>query len=235
MPFGCTCLCMSAVFFFSSLFGGVLISCFPFFFLRCSWHIITRICVQAKSYFCLKQSKNTFLLKNKKKEKQTTATILNENNAFAYNFHYLCACLPVNISPLWRIPRGKNRQATERKGSQKSNYCVAENDITVEQIRTVVYIYFDLRCCWHVTAAAAACLFLFIWFCFYSVLLNSFASFVYFGHNKLECGVSCSAFQKYHKLKYLTAFLTWNSIDWECINDGNEQQYSGQPSIKLPM
>lgn len=130
----------------------------------------------------------------------------------------------------------KNRQATERKGSQKSNYCVVENDITVEQIRTVVYIYFDLRCCWHVTAAAAACLlFFFIWFCFFSVLLNSFASFVYFGHSKLECGVSCSAFQKYHKLKYLTAFLTWNSIDWECINDGNEQQYSGQPSIKLPM
>lgn len=71
----------------------------------------------------------------------------------------------------------KNRQATERKGSQKSNYCVVENDITVEQIRTVVYIYFDLRCCWHVTtAAAAACLlflfsFGFVFSRFYWILL----------------------------------------------------------------
>lgn len=97
---------------------------FSIFFLRCSWHIITRICVQAKSYFCLKQSKNTFLLTNKKKEKQTTATILNENNAFAYNFHYLCACLPVNISPLWRIPREKKTAKQQKEREAKSRIIV---------------------------------------------------------------------------------------------------------------
>lgn len=116
-----------------------------------------------------------------------------------------------HFTTLKNSKRKKKHQATERKGSQKSNYCVVENDITVEQIRTVVYIYFDLRCCWHVTVAAA-CLFFFIWLCFFSVLLNSFASFVYFGHNKLECGlVFCIS--KISQIEIFNSFFDMK-FDW---------------------
>lgn len=138
------------------------------FFLRCSWHIITRICVQAKSYFCLKQSKNTFLLTNKKKKKnklQQPYWMKTMRSLIIFIiFVHVCQW---TFHHFEEFQEKKNRQATERKGSQKSNYCVVENDITVEQIRTVVYIYFDLRCCWHVTAAAAAaCLLFFFLFGF---------------------------------------------------------------------
>lgn len=63
------------------------------------------------------------------------------------------------------------------------------NRWTDQNCRLHIFWFEVLLTCYHCCCCCLFVIFFFIWFCFFSVLLNSFASFVYFGHNKLECGL----------------------------------------------
>lgn len=106
--FCCWLLCLFVCIFLLFLLMEFLMSCFPFFFLRCSWHIITRISVQANlTHVSNNRKKNmpfflsfhsVYKRRNKTNDnsKNTEKTLLNQKTMrFAYNFS-LSFCMSFN-------------------------------------------------------------------------------------------------------------------------------------------